>query len=208
MKINVNLLRAIATVIDMARQHIEDIESGIDDGTYCASENEDLPSKKASLSEAMQFLDIQRNTLAEDDDPNWLRTLKVGSKVWWNDPDDNQSSGIYEITSMRDDVVVSDVLLLTNDAGSVVEVSASELSPMSEATIQHYLIVVEGDVEPFIKGPFESFDLVQMKAQEHRDGDPDLEDGLYPLAVYPKGRPTISSFSGGDLEDLEADSES
>lgn len=44
------LLCALSTVIGMAQSHVEDIERGIDDGTYCAAENADLPAKQAAVA--------------------------------------------------------------------------------------------------------------------------------------------------------------
>ena len=39
----------LETVLDCARQHVEDIESGLRDGDYETSENQDLPDKQAAL---------------------------------------------------------------------------------------------------------------------------------------------------------------
>lgn len=55
-------MQALATVIDCARAHIEDIETGLQDGTYEASDNPSLPSKKRDLE------DIQ----------TWHRTAALG----------------------------------------------------------------------------------------------------------------------------------
>lgn len=42
------MLSDLAMVLDMARSHIEDIESGLADGTYEKSENLDIDAKNAS----------------------------------------------------------------------------------------------------------------------------------------------------------------
>lgn len=63
---------------------------------------------------------------------SWLRALAPGDEVWWNDPDDGVSSGCYTVAAIlvEDGEMYGDtVLRLTNDAGSEVEVYASELSP-------------------------------------------------------------------------------
>ena len=44
------LLSAFSSVIGMAQSRVEDIETGIDDGTYCGAENADLPAKHAALT--------------------------------------------------------------------------------------------------------------------------------------------------------------
>jgi len=69
-----------------------------------------------------------RGSLPEGD---WRRKLKLGDAVWWNDPDNGFSSGLYQIqvinaTSVRDP---DDVLSMKNDAGSEVEAIARELAP-------------------------------------------------------------------------------
>lgn len=42
----------LASLIDMANSHIQDIESGIEDGTYLASENKDIDSKQLAAETA------------------------------------------------------------------------------------------------------------------------------------------------------------
>lgn len=42
----------LASLIDMAKSHVEDIESGIEEGIYSASENTDLPDKVADVDAA------------------------------------------------------------------------------------------------------------------------------------------------------------
>lgn len=46
---------ALAAVIDMAREHVQDIDSGLEDGTYDPAENTDIEDKRVALahSEAM-----------------------------------------------------------------------------------------------------------------------------------------------------------
>ncbi|CAB3730523.1 hypothetical protein LMG22037_05539 [Paraburkholderia phenoliruptrix] len=42
----------LAVLIEMANAHIEDIETGLEDGTYVRSENGNLPDKQAAVKEA------------------------------------------------------------------------------------------------------------------------------------------------------------
>lgn len=50
---NVSIPVSVLTaLIDMASSHTEDIESGLEDGTYEAADNKDLPQKKATIAEA------------------------------------------------------------------------------------------------------------------------------------------------------------
>jgi len=58
--------------------------------------------------------------------------LNVGDEVFWNDPDQGISSGIYKIHAIHTEsgklLHSSDVCFLKNDAGSEAEVFAHELS--------------------------------------------------------------------------------
>lgn len=86
---------SFAAVLDMARAHVDEIESGIEDGTYDASENEDLPKKR----EVIENLDLlYRETVVPDtkepelpapedsaDEEVKVRTVQSGSEwVSWN----------------------------------------------------------------------------------------------------------------------------
>lgn len=76
---------------------------------------------------------------------SWLRDLRPGDQVWWNDPDHHKSSGVYRVTSIHsDDGVLFDdtILMLANEAGGNSEVFARELSP---AQPENLFPVVDGD---------------------------------------------------------------
>lgn len=65
-------------------------------------------------------------------------SLTVGSKVWWNDPDEGISSNYYIVTSVESDVdeILDDSIVhIRNEAGSEAEVFASELSLSPKSTI-------------------------------------------------------------------------
>lgn len=46
----------LAALIGMAKTHVEDIETGLEDGTYDATDNQDLPAKQKALTEAEAML--------------------------------------------------------------------------------------------------------------------------------------------------------
>ncbi len=76
---------------------------------------------------------------------SWLRNLRPGDDVWWNDPDHHKSSGIYRIHSIHSDegILFDDtILMLVNEAGSNSEVFARELSP---AQPDGLFPVIDGD---------------------------------------------------------------
>lgn len=50
-------LDLLGVLVSMATAHAEDIEEGLNDGTYDASENEDFPSKKLAIAQAQALID-------------------------------------------------------------------------------------------------------------------------------------------------------
>ena len=58
----------------------------------------------------------------------------------------------------------------------------------------HYLIVVEGDVEPTIDGPFATEDeRAEAKCELKANG---FDGGIYGLDIDAKGSPTVFPYSG------------
>ncbi len=64
---------------------------------------------------------------------------------------------------------------------------------------RHWLLVIEGDVFPFLIGPLDEHELLP-RAREYRAEDPSAEDGLYTLSLDTDGNITVDSFSGEALE--------
>jgi hypothetical protein len=64
---------------------------------------------------------------------------------------------------------------------------------------RHWLLVIEGDVFPFLIGPLDEHELLP-RAREYRAEDPSAEDGLYTLSLDTDGNLTVDSFSGDELE--------
>lgn len=54
------LVEALNLVVDMARSHIDDIESGLGEGLYDEADNLDLPEKRAALEAFEEFLLVER----------------------------------------------------------------------------------------------------------------------------------------------------
>jgi hypothetical protein len=67
--------------------------------------------------------------------------------------------------------------------------------------MKFYLMVVLGDVEPEIRGPFATAEGRDADAVTHRRGDPSMRDGLYMLDVDANGKPTIGAYSGGFFDE-------
>jgi hypothetical protein len=63
---------------------------------------------------------------------------------------------------------------------------------------KNWLLVIEGDVSPYLIGPMDEADLLPA-AREHRAEDPSAEDGLYHLTLDANGELTIGSFGGEEL---------
>jgi hypothetical protein len=66
---------------------------------------------------------------------------------------------------------------------------------------KHYLLATIGDIEPKLSGPFETEESCLNAAISHRQNDPDKKDGLFKLDII-NGEPHVSSYCGGELEDL------
>lgn len=71
--------------------------------------------------------------------------------------------------------------------------------------VNRYLVIVFGDVDPYLQGPYKTDATRLAAARRHRkEEDGDLNDGMYRLDIDAKGRPTIGAYCGGDL-DVEDD---
>ena len=57
-----------------------------------------------------------------------------------------------------------------------------------------WLVVVENDLEPHLKGPFKSDQMRVNAAKEHRKKDVLEQDGLFRLDVSASGSPRIYHF--------------
>ena len=57
-----------------------------------------------------------------------------------------------------------------------------------------WLVVVDGDVEPRLEGPFKNDRLRVVAAREHRRNDCEERNGLYRLNVSASGTPRICGF--------------
>lgn len=62
---------------------------------------------------------------------SWLRAIQPGDSVWWSDPDRDLSSGRYTVDAVLTEngkvENSDDIILLRNEAGSVAEVTGTEL---------------------------------------------------------------------------------
>lgn len=63
----------------------------------------------------------------------------------------------------------------------------------------HYLLVLEGDVEPSLVGPFNTDDSVLQEARCRRMNDVEMENGLYRLTVH-DGIPLVGTFAGMEID--------
>ncbi len=73
---------------------------------------------------------------------------------------------------------------------------------MNRPATRHWLLIVEGDVEPFVVGPLEEPELL-ARAREHRANDPSEDDGLYALSLDAAGDLRIDAFASAALEPQE-----
>jgi len=74
--------------------------------------------------------------------------------------------------------------------------------------MKHYLIIVWGDVEPQLCGPFPTQEARDQEAYNHRSEDTEMKDGMYMLDIDDidpdwDSRVSIDSYSGGSIMDEE-----
>ena len=62
--------------------------------------------------------------------------------------------------------------------------------------VQFYLLVVVGDVEPELRGPFDTEEERDGVAFDYRRDNGD-EDGLFPLDILPDCTPRVGSYTNG-----------
>lgn len=67
-----------------------------------------------------------------------MKTIKIDGKVWWNDPDNGKSSGVYEVCSIKAEPgegMSEDTVVLIDNGYSEAEVLYGELLPLSDRPI-------------------------------------------------------------------------
>jgi hypothetical protein len=77
-----------------------------------------------------------------------------------------------------------------------------KLAAQKRDRMTRWLIVVEGDVDPRLEGPFISEQARLAAAQSYRKSDAERQDGLYRLDVSAAGRPRVRHFTAGEIDDL------
>lgn len=65
--------------------------------------------------------------------------------------------------------------------------------------MRYYVLIVEGDIFPVLKGPFRTKAERDCAAFRYRKRNGD-DDGVYMLVVAPDGRAGVDSYSGGFLD--------
>lgn len=65
--------------------------------------------------------------------------------------------------------------------------------------MKYYLLIIYGDVEPALRGPYKFAEGRDRAAKRHRaiNGE---EDGLYKMNVHRDGRPEAIPYTGGFLD--------
>ena len=65
----------------------------------------------------------------------------------------------------------------------------------------YYLLVVWGDVEPQLKGPFKTEEERDQAAKDERAEDPEMHNGLFPIELEKGNEVVIGCYSGGFFEE-------
>lgn len=125
----------------------------------------------------------------------WLSQLKVGSVVWWNDPDDGISTGAYTVSKVPDDASHDDCMFTIENAHeSVAEVPGSELEDVGP----------RGDRNESI--PVEHWASGRYRAGTERDG---VNEPVFDMEIEDKrassGQAWLTlSAQGGHVDDMLA----
>ena len=78
--------------------------------------------------------------------------------------------------------------------------------PTSRLPHQYWLIIVCGDVEAELQGPFETDELRDAAAKEYRaDDGGEFSDGIHWLDIDSQGIPSIGDYSGAFFDTDEGD---
>ena len=65
--------------------------------------------------------------------------------------------------------------------------------------MNNYLLILHGDLEPELDGPFSVADR-DRAARQHRRADPEMSDGILMLDIDPSGNPTIGAYAGAEFD--------
>ena len=63
--------------------------------------------------------------------------------------------------------------------------------------ISYYILLIHGDIEPEVRGPFDSGEARDQEAKALRADDSDMDNGIFSLDCT--GKPEVKAYSGGFL---------
>jgi hypothetical protein len=106
-------------------------------------------------------------------------------------PEDEHQDALSDMVNEKLDQMGSDINNCSESAQMDFLMSGGETSM--------WLVVVVGDGEPEIHGPYKDGDERDAAALEHRKGDEGDEDGIFKLDC--EGTPEVETYSGGFFDD-------
>ena len=65
----------------------------------------------------------------------------------------------------------------------------------------YYVLIVLGDIEPELRGPYRDAEDRDLAAKQHRKRDVSENDGIFWLDVGEHGKPEVGSYSGGFFDE-------
>lgn len=106
----------LATLVGLAQAQVDDIQTGVEDGTYDAADNVSLPEQQAAVQQAEALL------AEPDDQPTQLTglLLSLDDGVTW------VSSGGVRLSfhdAVEDDDGMSDLMVNVTDEGIILDVT-------------------------------------------------------------------------------------
>ena len=78
----------------------------------------------------------------------------------------------------------------------------NEIETTQRPLTRHWLLIMEGDLEPFVIGPLDEPEVL-VRARQHRANDADAQDGLYALSLDAEGNLCVDGFAYAELEPQE-----
>lgn len=143
---NVSLTRAVlASLLDMARDHVQDIESGIEDGTYSAAENADLDGKKAALEATEAALKADASSCGVAFWDAYSRGTPPAATHAMDVTDQRSSSGQMYVDVATNEGAVDDLLALTIEVNENPLVDSSSTEEQARQSVPCVHVSFDGD---------------------------------------------------------------
>ena len=146
---------------------------------------------------------VERDAGSSDDEVQGVQAQAFGFACL-NGDYENAELGYISITELIRLGVELDLYYKPERIGDV-KARYESKADMLSISINYYLLIVRGDIEPEVQGPFASSEERDRKALEIRFNTPDGDEaGIFPLEIKSERIPDaieVGSYSGGYFEE-------